>query len=119
MRFFKSASVLFLISAALGATDPFIGIWKLNVEKPNFGDSPKAKSGRTTFEAAGTGYMYVASNVFGEDQIERLQIPVEFDGTAHEGRVADRKTIFVSRKIDDNSYEFVFTDKETGKVTQI
>ena len=118
MRFFRSVSVLFLISAALGAADPFVGMWKLNVEKSDFGDSPTAKSGSTTYEATGTGYMYVAANVFGEDQVERLQIPVEFDGTAHEGRLGGRKTIFVSRKIDDNSYEFVFTDKETGKVTQ-
>ena len=118
MGFFRSVSVLFLISAAFGAADPFVGIWKLNVEKSDFGDSPTAKSGSTTYEATGTGYTYVAANVFGEDQVERLQIPVEFDGTAHEGRLGGRKTTFVSRKIDDNSYEFVFTDKETGKVTQ-
>ena len=118
MCFFRSVLVLFLISAAFGAADPFVGIWKLNVEKSDFGDSRTAKSGSTTYEATGTGYTYVAATVFGEDQVERLQIPVEFDGTAHEGRLGGRKTIFVSRKIDDNSYEFVFTDKETGKVTQ-
>ena len=111
MRFFGSVSVLFLISAALGAADhPFVGTWKLNVEKSDFGDSPTAKSGSATYEATGTGYMYIAANVFGGDQVERLQIPVEFDGTAHEGRLGGRKTIFVSKKIDDNSYEFVFTE---------
>jgi hypothetical protein len=69
MRFFRSVSVLFLISAALGAADPFVGTWKLNVEKSDFGDSPTAKSGSTTYEATGTGYMYVAANVCGEDQV--------------------------------------------------
>jgi hypothetical protein len=69
MLFFRSVSVLFLISAALGAADPFVGTLKLNVEKSDFGDSPTAKSGSTTYEATGTGYMYVAANVFGEDQV--------------------------------------------------
>ena len=118
MRFFRSVSVLFVISAAFGAADPFVGAWKLNVEKSDFGDSPTVKSGSAIYEATGTGYMYIAANVFGEDQVERLQIPVEFDGTAHEGRLGGRKATFVSKKIDLNSYEFVFTDKETGKVMQ-
>jgi hypothetical protein len=118
MRFFRSVSVLFVISAALWAADPFVGTWKLNVEKSDFGDSPAAKSGSATYEATPTGYMYIAANVFREDQVERLQIPVEFDGTAHEGRLGGRKTTFVSKKIDDTSYEFVFTDKETGEVMQ-
>ena len=118
MRFFRSVPALFVISAALWAADPFVGTWKLNVEKSDFGNSRIAKSGSTTYEANGTGYMYIAATVFREDEVERLQIPVEFDGTAHEGRLGDRKATFVSKKIDDNSYEFVFTDKETGKVTQ-
>jgi hypothetical protein len=88
------------------------------VGKSDFGDSPTATSGSTTYEATGTGYLYMAATVFGEGQVERLQSPVEFDGTAHEGRLGGRKATFISKKIEDNSYEFVFTDKETGKVTQ-
>jgi hypothetical protein len=117
MRFFWSVSALFVISAAVWAADPFVGTWKLNVEKSSFGEMPAAKSGSITYEAVGNRYMYVGAIVVG-DEAERLQIPVEFDGTAHEGRIGNRKAIFVSKKIDDNSYEFVFTDKETGKVTQ-
>lgn len=118
MRCFRSVSALFVISAALWAADPFAGTWKLNVEKSDFGNSSTAKSGSITYEATGTGYMYIAATIFGKDEVEHLQIPVEFDGTAHEGHLGNRKATFISKKIDDNSYEFVFTDKETGKVTQ-
>ena len=118
MRFIKSVSALFVVSAALWAGDPFVGRWKLNVVKSDFRNTPKAKSGSTTYEANGTGYLYTAEIVFGEDEIARLQSPVEFDGTAHEGHLDERMLTFVSKKIDDNSYEVVFTDKETGKVKQ-
>jgi hypothetical protein len=107
-----------MISAALWAADPFVGTWMLNVEKSDFGNSPIAKNGSITYQATGTGYMYIAATVFGEDELERLQIPVEFNGTAHEGSLGSRRATFVSKKIDDNSYEFVFTDKETGNVME-
>jgi hypothetical protein len=117
MRCFRSVSALFGLSAALLAADPFVGTWKLNVEKSDFGNSRTAKSGNITYQANGTGYMYIASTVFGEDELERLQIPVEFDETVHEGRLGNRRATFVSKRIDDNSYELVFRDKETGLVT--
>jgi len=117
MRCFRSVLALFGLSAALLAADPFVGTWKLNVEKSDFGNSRTAKSGSITYQANGMGYMYIASTVFGEAEVERLQIPVEFDGTAHEGRLGNRRATFVSKKIDDNSYELVFRDKETSVVT--
>ena len=36
----------------------------------------------------------------------------------HEGHLAERMVTFRSKKIDDNSYEVVFSDKQTGKVVQ-
>jgi hypothetical protein len=118
MRLFKSVSALLVASAALWAADPFVGRWKLNVEKSDFGNTPKAKSGSTIYEGNGAGYMYAAETVFGEDEVARLQSPVEFNGTVHEGHLAERTVTFRSKKIDDNSYEVVFSDKQTGKVVQ-
>jgi len=118
MRLFKSVSALLVASAALWAADPFVGRWKLNVEKSDFGDTPKARSGSTTYERNGAGYMYIAETVFGENEVARLQSPVEFNGTVHEGHLDERMVTFLSKKINDNSYEVVFSEKQTGKVVQ-
>ena len=118
MRLFKSVSALLVASAALWAADPFVGRWNLNVEKSDFGNTPKAKSGSTTYEDNGAGYMYIAETVFGENEVARLQSPVEFNGTVHEGHLDERMVTFLSKKINDNSYEVVFSEKQTGKVVQ-
>ena len=72
MRLAKVVTALFLISASLWAADPFVGTWKLSVEKSDFGNGPRAKSGNTTYEAKGDGYMYTSETVFGEDRVARL-----------------------------------------------
>ena len=119
MRLYKFVPALLVASAALWAADPFVGRWKLNVEKSDFGNMPKVKSGSTTYEADGTGYMYTAEIVFGEeDEVARLQNPVEFNGTAHEGHLDQRRVTFLSNKINDDSYEVVFSDQQTSKVVQ-
>jgi hypothetical protein len=118
MRLFRNVSALLVASAALWAADPFIGRWKLNVERSDFGDTPKATSGSTAYEANGAGYMYTAETIFGENEVACLQSPVEFNGTVHEGHVDERMVTFLSKKIDDDSYEVVFADKQTGKVVQ-
>ena len=77
-------------SALAQSSDALIGTWKLNVEKSDFGDTPKARSGSTTYESNGAGYMYIAETVFGENEVARLQSPVEFNGTVHEGHLDER-----------------------------
>ena len=94
-----------------------MGTWKLNVEKSDFGSGPKAKSGNTTYEAKGDGYMYTSETVFGEDTVARLGGPVLFDGTVTEGGLNGRAVTYISKKIDANNYEVILTDKETGKVS--
>ena len=113
MRLFKSVSAFFVISVALWAVDPFVGDWKLNVEKSDFGNMPKAVSGRMIYQATGRGYMVSSETVFGEDNVARLMAPVQFEGTFNEGRVNDRAVTLVSKRIDVNCYEVIFTDKET------
>ena len=36
----------------------------------------------------------------------------------NEGKLNGKAVTFVSKKLNENEYETVFTDKETGKVTQ-
>jgi hypothetical protein len=61
--------------------------------------------------------MYTSETVFGEDKTARLGGPVQFDGTVNDGGLNGRAVTFVSKKIDDNGYELILTDKETGKVS--
>src|SRR5262249_1704736 len=105
MPLFKSISTLLLTAVALSAADPFVGRWRLNTEKADFGNTPKAKSGSTTYMSNGAGYVYAAETVFGNDDVERLQTPVEFNGTVHEGHLDGRMMVFLSKRINDNSYE--------------
>jgi hypothetical protein len=106
-----------LILATAWAADPFVGNWKLNVAKSDFGSGPKAQSGSTTYETGSGGYMYSSETVYAEDHTARLRGPVQFDGTVNEGGLDGRAVTFVSKKIDDNAYEVILTDKETGKVS--
>ena len=106
-----------LILATAWAADPFLGSWKLNVAKSDFANGPKAQSGSTTYETGSGGYMYSSETVYSEDHKAGLRGPVQFDGTVNEGGLDGRAVTFVSKKIDDNSYEVILTDKETGKVS--
>ena len=84
MRLSKSVPALFIISASLWGADPFVGTWKLNIEKSNFGSGPKAMSGSTTYEANGDGYMYTSETVFGENQVARLRVRSHVPSSAHD-----------------------------------
>jgi hypothetical protein len=55
---------------------------------------------------------------YGGGNIARLGAPVQFDGTVNNGNLDGRAVTFVTKRIDDNSYEVVITDKETGKESQ-
>lgn len=116
MRSLRLLLPLFILATAWAA-DPFVGSWKLNVAKSDFGNGPTAESGSTTYEAAPNGYMYKSETVFGEGKTARLGGPVQFDGTVNEGGLDGRPVSFVSKKIDENSYDVILTDKESGKVS--
>ncbi len=114
LRFFVPA--LLLVGSAWAA-DAFLGNWKLNVAKSDFGSGPKAESGSTTYESDSGGYMYSSETVYADGHTAGLRGPVQFDGTVNEGGLDGRPVTFISKKIDDNSYDVILTDKETGKVS--
>ena len=117
MRVFKVLVPLVFLVTAGWAADPFLGSWKLNVATSDFASGPKAQSGSTTYEAGSGGYMYSSETVYSEDNKAALRGPVQFDGTVNEGGLNGRAVTFVSKKMDDNSYDVILTDKETGKVS--
>ena len=117
MRGLRFLVALIFLVAIGWAADPFLGNWKLNVAKSDFASGLKAQSGSTTYEAGSGGYMYSSETVYSEDHKAGLRGPVQFDGTVNEGGLNGRAVTFVSKKIDDNSYEVILTDKETGKVS--
>jgi len=114
----RFAVALLFGAGVVWAADPFIGSWKLNVSKSDFGKGPRARSGTASYAAEGNGYLYNSETIFTEDVIARLRGPILFERTVSEGNLDGRAVTFVSKKLDDNSYETIFTDKETGKVAQ-
>ena len=88
-RFSRLLLPLFILATAWAA-DPFVGNWKLNIAKSDFGSGPKAQSGSTTYETGSGGYMYSSETVYGEDRTARLRGPVQFDGTVNEGGLDGR-----------------------------
>jgi hypothetical protein len=116
MRFFRLLLPLFILATAWAA-DPFVGNWKLNVAKSDFGSGSKAQSGSTTYETSKGGYVYSSETVYTDDRTASLRGPVQFDGTVNEGGLDGRTVTFVSKRVDDNGYEVILTDTETGKVT--
>lgn len=128
MRLTRLLPVLLSLWSAVWAADPFIGKWTLNVDKSDFGDGPKAKSGRTTFKAQinqhlngslRDGYMYESETDFGKGSTMRLGAPQTFDGTAYPGVLDGHGIIFVSKKIDGATYKVLIADRKSNKVTQV
>jgi len=104
---------------AARAADPFVGKWRLNIDKSDFGNEPIAKSGRTTYKSQGDGYMYESETDFGKGNTMRLSAPQRFDGTAYPGVLGGQDIVFVSKRIDVASYKVLIAAKRSSKVTQV
>ena len=108
-----------VLSPAIEASDPFIGTWKLDIEKSDLGGSANVQSGTTTYAAAENGYVYDAEITFGNSKVARLHGPVQFDGTVNEARLDGRPVNFVCERIDTNNYSVKIRDVQTGITTNI
>src|SRR5215472_10975647 len=110
---FRDFVLLLILTAAASGADPFLGRWKLNVEKSVLGDTNNVKTGTTTYELRGDGYLYDATLVFDNSKVARLHSAIQFDGDENEARLDGRVVKFVSQRINSNSYQVVVTDKQT------
>lgn len=66
-----------IAACAIWAADPFLGEWKLNVDKSDFGSRDKAKKGSTKYKLQLGGYMYESETDYGNGHKARLGMPVE------------------------------------------
>jgi hypothetical protein len=67
-------SAFCVLSAVPLAADPFVGTWKLNVEKSNLGATSNVKSGSTSYELVGDGYVYDVEIVFENAKVARYMV---------------------------------------------
>ena len=119
MLLFRPLAMLLVLSPAIGASDPFIGTWRLDIDKSDLGGSANVQSGTTTYAPAENGYVYDAEITFGNSKVARLHGPVQFDGTVNEARLDGRLVNFVCERIDTNSYGLKIRDEQTGVTTNI
>jgi hypothetical protein len=119
MLLFKPLLTGFVLLGTLTAADPFVGRWKLNVEKSDLDGVTNVKSGSTSYEPIETGYLYRSEIVFGDNRVARLHGPVRFDGTIDVAQLDGRAVKCVYRRIDANSYQLVISDEQTGIPTNI
>jgi len=107
--------VAITVSMAFGADDPFLGTWKLNVEKSTLDPAqPKPKSMTETYEPVEGGVKWTAT-------VERLDgTPVapstytaKYDGEDYPVKMGTSDSIAIKR-VDANMHTFIV--KENGKV---
>lgn len=117
MLWLKSLLIFAVSSLVLAAGDPFVGTWRLDVEKSNV--AATVKGGTTTYESLGDGYVYDAKIVFANSNVGHLHGFVRFDGTVNEAQVDGRAVNSLAKKLDENSYKLMIADEETGDITNI
>jgi hypothetical protein len=80
-RFVIVAALALLASAALPAQEnPFIGTWKLNVAKSQFGGMPAPKSETRTVQAQGSGETYTFEGIAADGSRIHYSFTTNLDG---------------------------------------
>jgi hypothetical protein len=104
------------VLATAQSKDPFVGTWRLNVEKSKYTPGPAPKSITSTYEAAGKGYKVSVKNEPASGPVQQYSYTSNLDGTDSPitGNNPNADTISVKR-IDANTLETV--NKKGGKVT--
>ena len=75
------AGAVFLSLTGLAAqSDPFIGTWKLNVQKSQFSPGPPPKGQTTIIEAAGNGTRHTTTGIAGNGSAISYTYTSSFDG---------------------------------------
>ncbi len=109
---------VFLVAALAGAQskDPFVGSWKLNVEKSTYSPGPAPKSSTSIYEAAGKGYKVSVKTEPASGPVQEWSYTSDFDGkdAPVSGTHPNADTISAKR-IDANTLELV--NKKGGKIT--
>ena len=109
---------VFLVGALAGAQskDPFVGSWKLNVEKSTYSPGPPPKSTTSVYEVAGKGYKISVKTEPASGPVQEWSYTSDFDGkdAPVSGAHPNADTISAKR-IDAHTLELV--NKKGGKIT--
>jgi|HubBroStandDraft_2_1064218.scaffolds.fasta_scaffold06153_1 hypothetical protein len=77
------ALVFFTSGVVLAQTDPFIGIWKLNVAKSKFGPGTERKSETRIVESSPTGMKVSVDRTNADGSNQQYNYTTDFDGKPH------------------------------------
>ena len=109
---------VFLVAALAGAQskDPFVGSWKLNVEKSTYSPGPPPKSTTSTYEVAGKGYKVSVKTEPASGPVQEWSYTSDLDGkdAPVSGTHPNADTI-AAKRIDAHTLELV--NKKGGKIT--
>ncbi len=112
------AAVVFgaaMYSASAQKGDPWIGTWKINMEKSKFSPGPAPQSGTVTVVPAGKGVKWTSHQVRADGSTLDLEATYNFDGKDYPVKSPFANTISVKRVSNLISEQ---TWKKDGKVVQ-
>jgi hypothetical protein len=107
-------AVAFTVSAQ--SADPWVGTWKLNLEKSKYSPGPLPKSIIRKVESSEGGLKETADVVNAQGQATHSETSAKFDGKEYPVKGGPTpNTTRMYKRIDDRTYEFV--TKVDGKAT--
>jgi len=95
-------------SVLLAQSNPFVGTWKLNLEKSKYDPGPPPQSATRTWDASG---MVMVSGVGASGKPVSYGYSVKGDGKESPtmGAIPNKADMISTKKIDANTYEATFT----------
>ena len=113
-----SAAVLATVLVANAQSDPFVGVWRMNVAKSTYNPGPVPKSVTSTWEAAGKGYKVSVKNESASG-VSQYSYSSNLDG--QESTVTGNNPnadMILLRRIDARTLESVSKKGGTVTITQ-
>jgi hypothetical protein len=102
--------------ASAQATDPVIGMWKLDPAKSKYSPGPPPKSLTLKFETVGEGLKLTSDGVGAEGQATHTEYTAKYDGKDYPITGSTISDTVSLKRIDTNTVER--TDKKSGKIVQ-
>jgi hypothetical protein len=113
-------SLALLASAVIAqATDPNMGIWKVNAAKSTYDPGPARKSGTAKWEAVGSGTKVTVDDVLADGTARHWESTVNYDGKDYPVTGTSPYGDTVARtRIDARTLQTVYKKGGTVTVTQ-
>lgn len=116
MRFTTVLFAGLIAISPLCHADSFVGDWKLNLSKSEFGDNHKATGGRVAYDSIeGGGYLYSSDTAFADGPSILLLGALKFDGVATDGSLDGHPVRCTAKRVDANAFEVSVVDALNGK----